>query len=712
MRPCVATADVHYIHPEDALYRQILQFGMGFSDSDSQADLSFKTTDYMLNEFAYLGKEKAYEVVITNPNKIMSWLEADIQPIPDGSFSPSIPGSEEELTESSYRKLHEIYGEDIDPVILERTKKELDSICGNHYAFLYLIAQKLVEKSESDGYHVGSRGSVGSSLIAFLLNISEVNPLPPHYVCPKCKHFEFVNGARNGFDLPAKQCPVCGEMLTGDGHDIPFETFLGFHGEKQPDIDLNFSSEYQNKIFKYTEELFGSQYVFKAGTIMALKDKNAMGYVRKFAEENNLVMNKAEMRRLALGCTGVKKSTGQHPGGMVVIPSEYDINDFTPVQRPADKSESDFVTTHFDFNSLHDTLLKLDELGHEIPTVYHYLEEFSGINIQDVPINDPKVFSLFSSPEALGVKEEDIDSKTGTFGVPEMGTTLSREILTITQPSSVADLIQVSGLSHGTGVWKGNALDLINSNTCTISDVIGTRDGIMLTLIEYGVDKNDAFRIMEFVRKNKNSKPLPQDMIDIMKEHNLPDWYIESCKKIQYMFPKAHAAAYVTSAIKVSWFKLYHPLDFYAAYFTARGCNTDVEYIQASAKTVKKHLAELRKKTNDVAGRSAKDEDEIVALQLLIELKMRQIEFLPVDIRNSHWKKFLIENGKLRLPFIVLKGVGESAARSLYDAVQNSDIDTAEDLLSYPGISKTLIDTLDELGALGNMPKTRQLSFF
>lgn len=711
-KPCVATCDSHYLDERDAKYRMILQHGIGFADSDAQAMLTFKTTDAMMKEFEYLGKEKAYEVVVKNTNLIAEWVDPTIQPIPDGSFNPSIPGSEEQITERSYNRLHELYGDDIDPVILARAKKELDSICGNKYAVLYLIAQKLVDKSESDGYHVGSRGSVGSSFVAFLLGISEVNPLPVHYRCPQCKHFEFSDAARDGFDLPAKACPVCGSTMEGDGHDIPFETFLGFHGDKVPDIDLNFSSEYQSRIFKYTEELFGSEYVFKAGTIMALQDKNAMGYVKKYSEDTGTVFSKAEMRRLALGCTGVKKSTGQHPGGMVVIPSDRDINDFTPVQRPADKSESDFVTTHFDFNSLHDTLLKLDELGHEIPTMYHYLEYFSGMKIADVPNSDPEVFKLFTSPEPLGVTAEQIGSETGTFGIPEMGTVTSRKLLLEAQPAGIADLIQISGLSHGTGVWAGNAQDLIRSGTCTISEVIGTRDGIMLTLISYGLSNERAFKIMEFVRKNKTNKPLPEDMVQEMRAHQVPEWYIDSCRKIQYMFPKAHAAAYVTSATKVAWFKLHRPLDFYAAYLTVRGCETDIKYILGSPDDVRARLKEVEKIMSDFTQRTAKIEDEQVSLQILLEMKCRGFEFLPVDLKRSHWKRFDIEDGKLRVPFSALKGIGENAAKALVSAVEKGSFFTAEDLLAEPGITQSLLDLLESYGALGEIPKTRQITFF
>ena len=711
-KPCVATCDVHFLDEKDAIYRKILQHGIGFNDSDAQAMLTFKTTDEMLNEFSYLGSDKAYEVVVENTNKICDLIEEEILPIPNGSFNPSIPGSEEQITERANNRLFELYGDSLDPFVAERAKKELDSICGNGYAVLYLIAQKLVDKSESDGYHVGSRGSVGSSFVAFLLGISEVNPLPVHYRCPKCKHFEFSDLSKDGFDLPEKECPVCGHVMEGDGHDIPFETFLGFHGDKVPDIDLNFSSEYQSQIFKYTEELFGKDFVFKAGTIMALQDKNALGYVRKYAEETDNEFSKAEMRRLALGCTGVKKSTGQHPGGMVVIPSDHNINDFTPVQRPADKTESDFVTTHFDFNSLHDTLLKLDELGHEIPTVYHYLEYFSGLKISEVPNYDEKVMRLFTSTEPLGVTPEQIGSETGTFGIPEMGTVGSRRLLVEAQPRGIADLIQISGLSHGTGVWAGNAQDLIRNGTCTISDVIGTRDGIMLTLISYGLSNEKAFSIMEFVRKNKNNKPLPEDMVVEMRSHGVPEWYIDSCRKIQYMFPKAHAAAYITSAVKVAWFKLYRPLDFYAAYFTVRGCDTDVEYILGSLKDVQKRLKEVEKILSDFTQRTARTEDELVSLQMLQEMKARGFEFLQVDLTKSHWKRFEKEDGKLRIPFSVLKGVGENAAKALTTAIKKGNYLTAEDLLSEPGINQSLLDLLDSYGALGDIPKTRQISFF
>lgn len=711
-KPCVATCDVHFLDEKDGIYRQIILSGMGFSDTDEQAPLVYRTTRQMLDEFAYLGEAKAKEIVVTNPAAIAEQCSPDIRPIPDGTFNPSIEGSEEQITATAMNKIKELYGDNPDAYVLSRAKQELDSICGHGYAVLYLIAQKLVEKSESDGYHVGSRGSVGSSYVAFLLGISEVNPLPVHYRCPNCKHFEYTDDAADGYDLLPKACPVCGTAMEGDGHNIPFETFLGFKGDKCPDIDLNFSSEYQSNIFKYTEELFGSDYVFKAGTVMALQDKNALGYVKKYEEEKGIHFSKAEQRRLSLGCTGVKKSTGQHPGGMVVIPNGRDINDFTPVQRPADKTDADFITTHFDFNSLHDTLLKLDELGHEIPTTYHYLEHFSGMNIADVPANDREVMKLFTSPEPLGITKEDIQSDTGTLGIPEMGTVASRKLLFEAQPKGVADLIQISGLSHGTGVWVGNAQDLIRDGTCTISEVIGTRDGIMTTLIGYGLDNQMAFKIMEFVRKNKKSKPLPDEMVAAMREHDVPEWYIDSCRKIQYMFPKAHAVAYVTSAVKLAWFKLYRPLEYYAAYFTVRGMGCAAEFALGNVEKVRSRMREVDKLLQDFSTRTAKTEDEMVSLQMLQEIKCRGIGFLPVDIMHSHYKRYEIEDGKLRLPFVALTGVGENAAKSLYDAAQSGSIYTAEDLLGFPGVSQSLIDTLDSIGALGNMPKTAQVSFW
>ncbi|MEG1757022.1 MAG: PolC-type DNA polymerase III [Oscillospiraceae bacterium] len=709
-KPVCATCDVHFLDEKDGIYRQILMSGKGFDDTDSQAELIFRTTDEMLEEFSYLGEEKAREVVIKNTNKIADMIEPGILPIPKGTYTPSIDGSEEQLTKMTYDAIKRRYGEHPLEMITKRAQKELDSIIGNHYAVLYIIAVKLVSKSEEDGYHVGSRGSVGSSFIANLIGISEVNPLPPYYLCPNCKHMQFVENAGSGYDIWQTQCPECGEMMTGDGHDIPFETFLGFSGDKQPDIDLNFSSLYQSRAHAYTSELFGSENVFKAGTISALKEKKAFGYVKKYIEEKGMVVNRAEENRLTLGCTGVKQTTGQHPGGMVVVPQGYSITDFTPAQHPADNSENGVITTHFDFNSLHDTLLKLDELGHEVPTMYYYLEKFTGININDVPMNDPEVYKLFTSVEPLGLSEEDIDSKTGTFGVPEMGTVTVRNLLVESKPKNFSNLVQVSGLSHGEGVWAGNAQDLIANGTCTIDEVISTRDGIMTYLIKKGVEPKLAFEIMEYTRKGKASFKMTDEHKKILREHDVPEWYINSCITIKYLFPKAHAAAYVSAAIRLAWFKLYYPIEFYATYFTVRGSDIDTEIALGTKKSAVKKLHDM-KKILATDKRTAKDEDAYVVLQMICEMLGRGFAFLPVSLKKSHATKYLIEDGKLRLPFISMGGVGANAAETLMRVGKN-DYVSAEEMLVEPGISSSLIDMLDKAGALGNLPKESQLLLF
>ncbi len=711
-KPTVATCDVHFLDEREGVYRQILIAGMGFEDADEQPDLVYRTTDEMLEEFSYLG-ERAYEVVVENTNKIADMIANDIYPIPNQTYTPTIPGSEDILAQMANDSLHRIYGATPDETVSARMQKELDSIIGNGYAVLYVIAEKLVSQSERDGYHVGSRGSVGSSFVANLIGVSEVNPLPPHYICPNCSHFEYRPEVGSGFELPDSPCPNCGTQMRGDGHDIPFETFLGFRGEKQPDIDLNFSSEYQSRAHKYTETLFGKEHVFKAGTISALQEKKAFGYVKKYLEEHGLIVNKAEENRLALGCTGVKQTTGQHPGGMVVIPAQYDITEFTPIQHPADKMDSDIITTHFDFNSLHDTLLKLDELGHEVPTMYHHLEKLTGTSVNDVPMNDARVMQLFTSVEPLGIAEKDIDSKTGTFGIPEMGTVGSRSMLIEAQPKTFSDLIQISGLSHGTDVWKTNAQDLIRDKICTIKEVIGTRDSIMVYLIGMGVPTDMAFEIMEFTRKGKAAQKFNDKHLSTLRSCGVPEWYIESCKKIKYMFPKAHAAAYVTAAIRLAWYKLNYPLAFYATYFTVRGADIDIEAAVGGAKAAKKRLAELGALLRDESKRTAKLEDAYVVVQMLCEMLCRGYEFLPISLWQSHATKYQIEDGKIRLPFVALKGVGETAAEGLYTAAQkHRNCVSAEDLLGEPGVTASLIDAIDEVGGLEGLPKTSQISFF
>ncbi len=707
-KPVAATCDVHFLDQEGANYRKILMHYKGFKDADQQAPLFFRTTEEMLAEFAYLGEQKAYEVVVTNTNKIADMIEP-VRPIPKKKCPPEIEGAQEGIIADSNRKAKEIYGDPLPKLVQDRLDKELHSITTYGFSVMYKIAQELVRKSLSDGYLVGSRGSVGSSFVAFLSDITEVNSLPPHYICPNCKNSEFIQDGTgiSGCDLPDKKCPVCGTDYKKDGHDIPFETFLGFKGDKEPDIDLNFSGDYQPVIHKYTETYFGEGFVFRAGTIGTVAEKTAYGYVKKYSEEKGIRIRNAEMKRLAAGCVGVKRTSGQHPGGIIVVPHKNNIHEFCPVQHPADDPNSDIVTTHFDYHSIDQNLLKLDELGHDDPTVIKMLQDLTGLDPQTIPLDDQETMSLFTSTDALRLNC-DIGTPVGTYGIPEFGTKFVRQMLVDTKPTTFAELVRISGLSHGTDVWLNNAQDYIRAGVTTLSGAICTRDDIMLYLIHMGVEAGHAFKIMESVRKGKGLKPEDEEA---MKAANVPDWYIESCKKIKYMFPKAHAVAYVTMAFRIAYYKVHKPKAFYIAYYSVRADDFDASIMANGMKAAQDAMGELlqKKKNNTI---SPKEENLIPILEICIEMYARGIEFVPVDLYRSHAVNFQdVEEGILA-PLNALPGMGENAARSIMEAREQGPFKTVEDLRLRTGITKSNIELLQENHCLDGLPDKDQVSLF
>lgn len=713
-KPVVATCDVHFLNPEDEVYRRIIMSNKGFDDADKQAPLFLRTTEEMLSEFTYLGSDKAHEVVITNTNKICDMVE-NISPVFPDKAPPVIPNSDQTLRTICYNTAHDMYGDNLPEVVTERLERELNSIISNGFAVMYIIAQKLVWKSNEDGYLVGSRGSVGSSFVATMAGITEVNPLRPHYLCKKCHYVDFdsdevkpyVGGA--GCDMPDKNCPVCGEPLEKAGFDIPFETFLGFKGNKEPDIDLNFSGEYQSKAHEYTEVIFGKGQTFRAGTIGTVAEKTAYGYAMHYFEERGITKRRCELERLSKGCVGVRRTTGQHPGGIIVLPYGNEIYKFTPVQRPANDMTTKTTTTHFDYHSIDHNLLKLDILGHDDPTMIRMLEDLTGLDAKTIPLDNKEVMSLFASTDALGISPEDIDGcELGSLGIPEFGTDFVIQMLKDTKPKTFSDLVRISGLSHGTDVWLGNAQTLIEEGKATISTAICTRDDIMTYLINKGMDSELSFTIMESVRKGKGLKP---EWEEAMLQNGVPDWYIWSCKKIKYMFPKAHAAAYVMMAYRIAYFKVFYPLAYYAAYFSIRASAFNYELMCQGQEKLLYFMADYKKR-NDLGELSQKEQDTLKDMKLVQEMYARGYNFTKIDLYTAHSTRFQVVGDRLMPSFNTIDGMGDKAAEAVVEAAKDGPFLSRDDFRDRTKVSKTVIDLMNNLGLFGDLPESNQLSLF
>ena len=707
-KPVVATTDAHYDEPESAIYRNILMAGMGFKDAENGRGLYMRTTDEMMEEFSYLGEDVAREIVIENTNKIADMISGDILPVPKGKFPPRIEGAEETLRKSCMEKAYSIYGNPLPKEIDERLEKELNSIIDNGYAVMYVSAQMLVAKSLEDGYLVGSRGSVGSSFAATMAGITEVNPLDPHYICPNCKHLEWGDMQEYdcGIDMPEKECPECGHMMNRDGFTIPFATFLGFNGDKEPDIDLNFAGEYQATAHKYVGTIFGEENVYKAGTVSTVADRTAYGYVMNFFNERQINVNKFEVNRLTKCCSGVKKTTGQHPGGIIIVPDDHEIYEFCPVQRPANDVKSDIVTTHFDYHKIDENLLKLDILGHNIPSMIRQLQDMTGIDPLKVDLTDRKVLSIFNGIEALNIQDPDYSFTHGTYAIPEFGTAFVRQMLDDTKPDKFADLVRISGFSHGTDVWLNNAQEYIRNGTATMREAISTRDDIMNYLILKGIENKTSFQIMEDVRKNR---PLKDEQLETMKNHGVPEWYIDSCIKIKYMFPRAHAVAYVMMSFRMAWYKVYYPAEFYATHFTSVVADFDADTILKGQQACLDRIEAINNLGDNAA---PKDKAQVLVLEVAYEMYARGLTFRKPELDISDAVKFTVDNGQVVLPFVALEGVGDSAARAFVNAYKERPFNTIEDAVTRAKLNKTAAGVLKGYGVFGDLPENDQLSFF